>query len=282
MKKTIVGLFLMLFLFGAELFSAGRLEQVWVLEASVKGPETVVFDAKRNCLYISNYDLDTPNDELGSDFITQLSLDGQVLEEKWVDGVSSPLGMEIHDDKLYVVERLGISVIEIETRKTVEKIQVPDGVFLNDLSIDVDGTIYATDPSASAILRVQGGIVSKWLSGDEFPGVNGIMVDGDSVLIGTSGEPALKRINKDTGELTVIAQFESGILDGIQKTNSGYFVSLYRGELYLVETGKEPVRLLNTSEGEVSCANFLYISEKNLFVIPELRNNSISAYKLVE
>ncbi|MDQ8204032.1 hypothetical protein [Pelagicoccus sp. SDUM812003] len=257
-------------------------EPLWTLKTDVRGPETILYDAKRDLLLVSNFDLSTPNEELGTDFITCLELEGRIAELKWLDGLSSPLGMEIFQDKLYIAERWGIHVVDIETKTTVDKIPTPDAVFLNDLSLTADGVIFATDPGADSIYRIEGQTLQLWSHGDALPGVNGIMADGDSLLVGTSADSSLKRIDLASKQISTIARFESGIVDGIQKADTGFLISLYHGELYHVSENSPPQRLLDTRAEQVNCANFLYITSQDLLVVPELRNNSITAYRLAK
>ncbi|MDQ8187182.1 hypothetical protein [Pelagicoccus sp. SDUM812002] len=261
---------------------AAELSLLWEIKNGVRGPESIVYDSKRDCLYVSNYNVETPNEELGTDSVGKISRDGELIDTDWLDGLSSPLGMEIHDDHLYVVERGRISVFDIALGESIELIQTPNSVFLNDLTLTPEGTIFATDPRANAIYRITDGKLERWASGDQFTGVNGIMDDAENLLVGTSGDAALIAINKQTKSVSILARFEGGILDGIQKADTGYFVSLYHGELFRIEPGNPPKRILDTRERGLNCANFLYINDTNSLYIPELRNNSISAYGFSE
>ena len=70
----------------------------WVAN-DLPNPESVVFDKKRNILFVSNQNY-TQTEGGGS--IGQLSLTGGVLKKEWVKGLNKPKGILIVNDRLFV------------------------------------------------------------------------------------------------------------------------------------------------------------------------------------
>ena len=86
-------------------------------------PESVVYDPARKILYISNLDqYGTP----GSQCISKVSPDGELLEPCWVQGLVNPTGLAIYQDKLLVVERKNVAEIDLESGHIENRYQVPD------------------------------------------------------------------------------------------------------------------------------------------------------------
>ena len=89
-------------------------EKAW--EASgFMSPESAVYDAKRNIVFVSNAN-GNPNEKDGNGFISTLRPDGTIIQLKWVEaGLNAPLGMVLAGDKIYVsdVDRL----VEVEIDK---------------------------------------------------------------------------------------------------------------------------------------------------------------------
>lgn len=258
-----------------------KLEKLWVIDQGLEGPETVTYDPKRNIAYVSNYNWRTPIEEPATDYLSIISLDGKLIKEKWIEGLSSPLGMEIYKDQLYVVERWGVRVIDLSSAKTVKEYKIDNTTFLNDLSIDKKGTVYVSDSETGIVHRIKNGKVEAWRQDPEIAKVNGLLAEDDSLLLAMTSDHTLKRLDLKTGRYTTLTNFGDGIVDGIQKYKGGYFVSLYRGELFYVNKSQKEL-VLNTSDDKLQIANFLFIEDQKLFILPSLRADLLTAYRLVE
>ena len=74
----------------------------WVVDG-LNEPESVVFDKKNSAIYISNINGDPLKlDKNG--YISKISVDGQILEKKWIKGLDAPKGMTIFNDHLFVAD----------------------------------------------------------------------------------------------------------------------------------------------------------------------------------
>ena len=63
-----------------------KLTQLWETEATLKVPESVLFDAGRKVLYVSNIDGE-PWAADGKGSIAKVGLDGKVIAAEWVSGL---------------------------------------------------------------------------------------------------------------------------------------------------------------------------------------------------
>lgn len=267
-----------------------RLEKLWLIDKGLEGPETVTYDPKRKQLYVSNYNWRTPVEQEGTDYLSLISLEGKIVKEKWITGLSSPLGMEIHNDQLYVVERWGVRIIDLESEQTVNKIAIDNTVFLNDLSIDEAGQVFVTDSNTGYVYKItidtantnKAANVLLWRTDAELAEANGIHAEKDSILFGVSSDHSLKRLDLASNTFNTLASFDSGIVDGIQNYRDGYLISIYEGQLYYVAPGTKSLVLdtRNTEDEKLQIANFLYVDEFNLLIVPSLRADLITAYRL--
>jgi len=98
-----------------------RLEKAWETEPVFSTPESAVFDARRDQIYISNFNKFPRDLESADDFISVLDLDGNILKLKWITGLKAPTGITIYADQLFVVERDGVGIYHIESGELVEK-----------------------------------------------------------------------------------------------------------------------------------------------------------------
>lgn len=257
-----------------------QLTKVWESDTIFKGPESVAYDDIRNCLYVSNYNR-YPRDGMmyNEDFITKTDINGKVLENKFVNGLSCPTGICVLKDRLYIVERFGLVVFNLQSNKIETRYRINDTEFLNDVSVGADGTIYISDSGSDIIYRIKDGIFEKWLTSKEIDKTNGILVDGSKLLVGVNADSSLKAVNIKDKTIVKVASLPPGIIDGIIKCGSGYLVSHYEGNLYLVRHGGEVIELLNTRSEEIKSADFEYIDKLNLLFIPALKNNKLFIYQ---
>ncbi|MBM4159661.1 MAG: hypothetical protein FJ217_01035 [Ignavibacteria bacterium] len=250
------------------------LTKVWELSRKLRFPESVVYDRKRDILYVSNYL------NAGKEFISRVKLNGEVETMEWIPGLVRPTGMCIWKDKLYVVERANLVEIDLESGKIHNKYPIPEARFPNDIAIDADGNMYITDSQRSIVFKFKDGQFEVWLQGSEIGNANGLLVDSNRLLVGASSDGTIKSVDlKDKKISTVVSLGPGSIMDGIKADGKGnLLISDYNGRVFRVSTSGERTLLLNTTVPKYFCADFEYIPEKNLLVIPTLFDNRLMAF----
>ena len=117
------------------------------------------------------------------------------------------------------------------------------------------------------------------LSGKELAGINGLCVHQDKLIVGITSDHSLKSVDLKTNSISTIVRFGEGIMDGIKVDQHGnYLVSHYEGRIYRVIPDGQFTNLLYVQE--TRCADFDYIAEKDLLIIPTLEANELMGYKL--
>jgi len=254
--------------------------KLWETGEIYKAPESVAYDSKRGFLYISNY---TQGLKTGSSYgdhsVSKANLQGEILEFDWIKNLTTPTGICIFNDKLYIVERFGIVEYDLKANKISNKILIKTTNFLNDITVDSDGRIYVSESDSNVIYRIKDREVEKWLDSVAISRPNGILFDNGKLIVGVNGDNYLKAVNISNKEIVEIAHLGPGIIDGIKKCGEDYLVSHFLGNLYLVKPSGEVKELLNTRDAKINIADFEYIEDKELIVIPALWNNKLIGYR---
>ena len=221
-----------------------KLTKVWETEKTFLTPESVVYDSKRNILYVTNFDnrfVHNLNDESQfTGYISKVNLNGEIEEQKWISNLYAPTGMSIYEDKLYTLERKNLTEININTGKIIQRYPIPNCNVPNDLTIDDNGNIYITDTSpsnrlGSRIYKFTDGQIEVWDDSEEVNWSNGIFYHEGKLLLGNSGDGCLKEIDLQTKTIKKIICLGAGVVDGIKVDNEGnYLVSHWEGQIYRI------------------------------------------------
>ena len=258
-----------------------KLTELWSTDTVMTTCESVLFDKSREQLFVSCIN-GTPTDKNGQGFIAVLKPDGTVDTREWVKGLNAPKGMGVFGDQLFVTDIDELVVIDIPGAKVIERIPVEGSTFLNDISVDKDGTVYFSDSDTGKLYKYSNGEVKTWIS-DGLDRPNGLFVEKDRVLLTSSGSQDLKSINKETGEAAVVAT-GIGYGDGVEFTGmDGYYItSSWAGEVFLIYPDSSKVSLLKTSDQEINSADIGFDKKEKIVYVPTFFDNRVVAYKLEE
>ncbi len=296
MKRSISGT-LLLFLFSIVIgtkVQAASLSLLWATETSeLKTPESVIYDLKRNVLYVSNIN-GSPMEKDGNGFITKLSTDGNLIDLKWASGdLSAPKGMAIANDHLFVTDISRVVEIDLEDGKLIKTYPVAEAVFLNDAVADNEGNVYISDMMTDSIYRIKNGMIELWLKSEKLASPNGLAIDQDKLIVGSwgvmDGEGFATTI---PGHLLIVSLYTKeisdlgnanpvGNLDGVEITANGDFLvtDWMAGTLFRIDRQGHAETLANLNQGS---ADLEYIQEKNLLLIPMMKDHKIVAYRFAE
>ena len=264
---------------GSHQFQDPAMRELWQIRSRFNLPESVVYDAERELLYVTNFGIGQPR----AQFISRVTLDGKIDELRWVTGLDRPLGMVLVGDALFVVERNALVEIDVEQAEVACRYQLPGAVFPNDIAADFAGNLYISDSNRNVLYRFADEEVLVWLSGAEVSAPNGMLIDGQALIFGNNGDHSLKRVDLATQAVETVVRLGPGIIDGIEPDGRGnYLVSHFGGRLYRITPTGEVTTLLDTRARGVKLANFEYVQESGLLVIPTLTNNRLLGFMLEE
>jgi sugar lactone lactonase YvrE len=245
-----------------------RLEKIWESDSvTLKGPESVLYDATSNSLYVSS---------MGSGTVVRIGPGGKTLKSDWVTGLNANKGSALFDGLLYTAEPTAVAVIDVAKASVVKRIPVAGAVMLNDVAVDANGVVYVSDTRAGKVYRVEGEKPTLFL--DNVPGANGLLTVGSDVYV--LGATTFQKVNANK-EVTKIADgFESG-LDGIvMVADNGFVLSNYRGILYYVKADGSKQVLLDTRAQRIMANDISYNPRTKTVYVPSFGTNRIIAYTL--
>jgi hypothetical protein len=258
----------------------------------VKGlaqPESVVEDPTTGVIYVSNINGAVMQKD-GNGFISRLTANGKMLERQWVKGLNAPTGLALHDRTLYAADVDQLIEINAASGGIVERYDAKGAIFLNDVAVDADGVVYASDTPTNTIWRLKDGSFEPWLANDALNGPNGLLVQGDKLIVASLGKiPSQGQKQEFGGLLSVsledqkVSKFGKGDLignlDGLEALQpAGYLVTDWaQGALYRVDAKGKADRLIDLNQGS---ADLTYLPDKKTVLIPMMLDNSLVAYSL--
>lgn len=257
-----------------------QLTQQWATPQMLKVPESVLYDAHRDALFISNIN-GSPLEKNGKGFISKVTLSGEIENLEWVTGLNAPKGSGIWQHKFYVTDIDQLVEIDIEAGEITNKYPAENAVFLNDITVDDLGNVYISDMSEdnSVIYKFADGKLEVWLQDAQISRPNGLFFEQGKLFVG-SGDGFLKSIDLTDKSITTVAETGFGI-DGVQSDGKGNFlVSDWQGKTAFVSSTGEVKELMNTADSKINSADIEFIPEKQLLLIPTFFDNRVVAYLL--
>ena len=284
--RTVVGLILALTLFSATADAAPKL--LWETKGLAQ-PESAVVDPATDAIYVSNINGAIMQKD-GNGFIAKLNGDGKIVTRDWVKGLDAPTGLALHDRTLYVADIDQLVEINAASGAIVKRYPAKGALFLNDVVAGPDGVVYASDTPTNTIWRLKDGSFEPWLANDNLDNPNGLLVQGDKLIVASFGKVAsvgqkqeiagLLSVDIATQAISKIGKGEPiGNLDGLEPlAPAGYLVTDWaKGALYRVDAKGKVDQLLDLNQGS---ADLTYLPDKKVVLIPMMLDNSLVAYQL--
>ena len=254
--------------------SSQTLTKVWSTTAGIKTPESALFDAKSNKIYVSNINGD-PSTKDGNGFISVLNADGKMEQLKWATGLNAPKGSAIYNGKFYVADIDELVIINLKDGKIDHRVKVDNAEFLNDVTATEDGTIFVSDTKTNKIHAYVNGKMETWTEDKMIKNPNGLWVDKGKLYIGTD---QILEADLKTKAIKVIVD-KCGDIDGLQKLDNGQFLySNWEGRIFITK-GSESIKLLDTVTDKKNTADVSFVPVKNLVLVPTFMANSVDAYQ---
>lgn len=266
MQKTfLLGI---LSLLSSTIFAQRSLEKIWETDStSLQGPESALYDAISNSLYVSSMNAGT---------VVRFGVDGKVIQKDWAKGLTSNKGSAIFNGLFYTAETAAVAIIDIKSGTIIKRIPVVGAQMLNDLAIDSKGIIYVSDTRGAKVYKIEGDSVSIYL--ENMQGANGLLpVNADLYLLTSTN---IQKIDANKVVTKIADGFESG-LDGIVMIATDEFiVSNYKGMIFCVKADGTKQLLLDTRASKIMANDISYNSKTKTLYVPSFATNRIIAYKV--
>jgi len=263
--------------------------RLWETPAEFKTPESVLHDAQRKRLYVSNID-GAPTEADGKGFISLLGADGKIDKLEWVTGLNAPKGMALVGDRLYVSDITELVEIDAGSGAVRKRYPAAGAVFLNDVAADEAGNVYVSDMITNRIHRLHDGRFEVWLESAALTNPNGLAVVGDTLYVGSWGvmdkgfattvPGRVKTVSLGDKRLADFAgERPVGNLDGIEVLADGRVLATdwMAGGLMLVSPDGSVKMLDKLAQGS---ADIGYAAAERLVFVPMMNDGKVIAFRL--
>ncbi|WP_128547524.1 SMP-30/gluconolactonase/LRE family protein [Larkinella soli] len=258
-----------------------KLVKVWETDSTLRIPESVLFDPGGQMLYVAN--IDGKSDSLdGNGFISRVSLDGKIENLKWTIGLNAPKGMGIHKNRLYVTDVYRLVALNLSNGQAEQTWDAVDKkAFLNDVTIDKQGTVYVSDNRNNKIYRLKDDKWEVWIDGGGINNPNGLLAVGTKkLMVGSTKIGALQVLDVETKKLTKLAD-GMGNTDGIvAEGKKNFIVSDWNGQIFHITADGQKRQLLDARAQKMNTADLEYIPGRRLLIVPTFLKNRLVAYRL--
>ena len=267
--------------------TAGEPQKVW--EASgFKNPESAAYDPASGAIYVSNVNGE-PAAKDSNGFIAKLTPDGKIVALEWAKGLDAPKGLAFAGGKLYAADIDRLVAIDPASGEVVARHDAPGAKFLNDLTADTSGRVYASDMATSSVWVLEGGKPSVLARDDTLDHPNGLLAEEGRLVVASWGsmdpaapaqvpghlrvvDLATKRVS-DLGTPTLTGKLDGVVPDG----KGGYLVTDWvNGGLFRVTAEGESARLLPLEQGSAD----LGTGPGGLVLIPMMKEGTLLAYRV--
>ena len=261
----------------------------WVVQ-DMRTPESAYLDEASGYLFVSQID-GQPNEKDGKGRISKLGLDGSVITADWFTALNAPKGLRSFGGTLWVADMDEVIGIDIASARENARVKIDGAIFLNDVAVGADGTVYVSDMLASRIYAIKDGKSTVFAEGEQLEHPNGLFAEGERLVVGGWGsKPAadfstevpgnLYSLDLKTKQKTLITKKPIGNIDGVeQEARGGYLVTDYlKGTLIQVSPTGES-RVVRTFKPGLADHTFLY-AQGDILIAPHMNENTVGAYEI--
>lgn len=256
--------------------AAPALEVMWLAEG-FDAPEGVAL-APDGAYFISNVGGEE-NSRDGIGWISKISPDGAIVAARWIEGLDSPLGMAVDNGVLYVADIDRVRTFDATSGAPGAVVAIDGAKLLNDMTV-WRGEIYVADSATARIWRLPADGPVLWREGEELDGVNGLLGDGDNLLVTTMTTGSLFEATANGGWRTIATGMRDA--DGIgivpEAAGGGYLVSSWPGEVWYVAKDGSTASILNTREAGILQNDLTVLDD--IVIIANWEPGTVTAWRL--
>jgi DNA-binding beta-propeller fold protein YncE len=259
----------------------------WEVKEGLSAPESAYYDAATKMIYVSNIDGEGAKKD-GQGWISKLDPSGKMVAAQWVTGLNAPKGIRVTGAMLWVSDIDELVGINIKEGKIQQRVKVPDAKFLNDVAAGPDGSVYVSDLLTSTVYVLKEGMLSVLASGEQLESPNGLLVNGDKLILGGWGLPVggfspttmgrLLSLDLKSKKVTPITDKPLGNLDGVELDGKGGYVvtDWAAGKIFHVTADGHSKLIWQHEKG---VADHSYLPGEQLLIVPLMMDNKVVALK---
>lgn len=250
-------------------------------------PEAAFWHARSRTWFVSNLGGGLSLERDGIGWLSRYDDSGNLLAARWLEGMDAPTGIAAVGDRLYVADRGGVHEIDVETATILRTITIAGSRFLNDVAAAPNGDLYVSDFEANRIYRLNRQREAEvWLEGEQLQNPNGLIVDGEHLIIATWGpmtDPAtfavkhpgtLLKADLATRRLSAIGDGQPiASFDGVVSVGQHLFATDWPNGRLLRISPQGVVEEVLTGFSQL--ADLGYNPEREVLALPVMRDNRL-------
>jgi hypothetical protein len=259
----------------------------WTTTEGIRTPESTYYDTASGFIFSSQID-GAPDAKDGNGRIVKLNGDGSVVNANFVTGLNAPKGLRVCDGTLWVADLGEVVAVDVATGTVRTRVSIPDSMFLNDVAC-TGSTAYVSDMMANKIYAVSNGAATVAAEGAELEFPNGLLVDGERLIVGGwGGSPPKADFTTDvkgrlffydlkTKTKTLITRNPTANFDGVESDGKGGYVATdwVAGKLLHISATGEVKELRQFKPG---AADIDFVAASNIVLVPHMNDNQVAAY----
>ncbi|MCF8218818.1 MAG: T9SS type A sorting domain-containing protein [Bacteroidales bacterium] len=235
-------------------------------------PESAVYDHVNDQYLISN---------AGNGTIVAADVNSYSLSSFISSGLTSPKGMCIANDMLYVTDETQVHAISLSSGSISQSIPITGAQGLNDITTNGD-TLFISDMQGNKIFYLTIGTYSSDIlsEANALDSPNGILFDqnGDLVVVSFVSYSPLQIVDRVDGYMAFSMGTGISNMDGITQDASGsYYISSWDEDaVFQFNSLSSPpsnsdIVVANTSDP----ADIYYDTQYDVLIVPEFNNNNV-------
>lgn len=255
------------------------IEKIWQTDTVFRVPESVVYDRRSKLLYVSNID-GKPWDNDSTGFISQIDLEGKVVDLQWITGLNGPKGMAVSGEYLYVADNDALKKFTLPSGELMSSFETTfDEPKLNDVTAGTDGSVYVSASELDKVFLLQDDELIVFAE-ENFGRINGLWVDETSLFVLGFNSNEMMKLDLRSKSLKRLVS-DIGNADGIEQLSDGSFLtSHWGGAIYHVSSAFEATKVLDTEKVSVGAADIAYIASQEMLLVPTFFDNRVMAYRV--
>ena len=256
------------------------LELIWQTDSLLNTCESVIYDKISQTIYVSNIN-NGPWEKDNNGFISIINEKGDIIDLKWLEGLSAPKGMGLYNGKLYDTDIDNLVEIDIENRKVSNIYSVEDNPQLNDITVSPDGILYVSGSNSNKVHKLENGSMGVEITNPNGKRLNGLLWQKEGLYFADFAESIFGLVNNEDHTFKTLTT-EIGKTDGIVRLENGDFItSGWSGQIfYIYAKDWTAIKLLDTRDQSIFAADIEYIPETQMLLVPTFFHNRIMAYKV--
>lgn len=252
----------------------GSLEVLWIA-SGFEQPEGAAL-APDGGYFISNIGPGDSGALDGNGYISRVNTDGTIANARFAEGLHAPAGLTVHDGILYAADRDGVAMIDAATGEAKGKVLMEGVAFLNDMTV-LNGEVLVSDSGTATIHAVTPEGATVFASSAGWEGINGILGDGERLLVSTMNEGKLIDFRGADAERVLATGMKDA--DGIGLVpGGGYLVSSWPGEIHHVSDDGTVTLLVDTKADGILQNDLSVFGD--VVIVPNWEPGTVTAWKI--